>query len=119
MTTTLPSGTATGNADAVRQGTIAPSFFLFKDILAGVDSEPRMQAGMTGSNLLGPASSFGVDFGLDSTGDLFIRGRAAADDAPPRNTATDGLAATSVQVPRVLMYAGLALAAYVAYKLLK
>ena len=120
MSDYLPAGTATGNADAVRAAPIAQAFFLVKDIMAGIDAQPRMDPGMVSNKgLLGPTSSFGVDFGLDPNGDLYVRGRAAADAAPPRNTAQDGQAASSIQVPRVVMLVGLALGAYLVYRLVK
>lgn len=114
----LPAGTATGSVDAVRAAAIVPSFFLTANVLGGTDSAARMEQGMSTSNngLLGPSSSYSVDFGVDATGAPYVRGQVANDEAPPSNTAIDGQVATTMGVPTLLL---LAVAAWLLFKLAK
>jgi hypothetical protein len=95
--TLLPAGTATGNADAVRQAPIAQAFFLFADVLRGIDAQPRMEPGMTNSNgVLGPSQTFGADVGVANDGSIYIRGRSSWGQdsmATPAHDAESGTAA--------------------------
>lgn len=115
--TFLPAGTATGNADAVRAAPIAQAYYLFADILGGVDSQPRMEAGMTTNDgLLGPTSSFGVDIGIAADGSFYARGRSSAmpDASATPNVGTLPIAGGLTRSPIFWL-----VVAFVAYKVLK
>lgn len=82
----LPSGTATGNADAVRQGPISQFFYLVSDVLSGVDAQPRLEPGMSGGGLIGPSATFGIDVGVGPDGQVYARGRAGSEASGPAAT---------------------------------
>lgn len=116
----LPAGTATGNADAVRQSQIAQAFFLFADVLQGVDSQPRMEQGMSpNGGPIGPNQSFGVDVGIANDGTAYVRGRSTLGQdsmATPAHDAESGAPAkpAGFQMTPLLWV----IAAVVAYKFL-
>jgi hypothetical protein len=115
-TAVLPAGTATGNADAVRQAPLSQFFYLVGDVMNGVDSQPRNEPGMSGGTTVGPSSTFGVDIGVGSTGEIFVRGRAGsegapADPAPPQASGVAGQL-TPFGLPTWLVIGGLIAAAW-------
>ena len=116
--TTLPAGTATGNADAMRAAPIAQAFQLFADVMQGVDSQPTMEPGMVNdSGLLGPAQTFNLDVGIDANGQPYLRGRSGygqdtqATPAHDAGAAADG-SITLPTIPPLLWMAALAFAAF-------
>lgn len=97
----LPAGTATGNDDAVRQGTIAQFFATAGNLLAGTDNAYTMEPGTENNGLLGPTPTVGFDIGVGNNGDLFVRGRTNANDPSTTNSQTQQ--ATVVGSPLMLL----------------
>jgi hypothetical protein len=114
-TAVLPAGTATGNADAVRQAPLSQFFYNIGDVMNGVDAQPRAEPGMSGGTTVGPSSTFGLDIGVGSTGEIFVRGRAGSQGAPADPTvatASSPPALTPFGLPTWLVIGGLIAAAW-------
>ena len=116
----IPAGTATGNTDALRQSQIAQAFFLFADVLTGVDRDHRMEPGMSGGGIIGPSQSFGVDVGIANDGTVYARGRSSYGQDSMATPAHDAEDSGTVQPkPFTLGPIGWAVLAFIAYKLVK
>lgn len=86
----------TTNDDAARQQVVAQAFHLFADVLAGSDSQPRVDSQTTRADgLLGPPNN-NTDVAVGANGDVFVRGRSgtytryAAGSAPAAAAASAG-----------------------------
>jgi len=101
--TYLPAGTAVGNADAVRQGSLAQWFWAAGNILAGTDDQHVMEPGTQYDGLLGPTPTLGADIGVGANGDIFFRGRTTA-----ANGTTQTAAAGTVSPVTLLLIAAVA-----------
>lgn len=104
----FPAGTATGNADAVRQGTVAQFFNTVGNLLAGADDQFVMEPGTANNGLLGPTPTLGADVGVGVNGEVFIRGRTVDQNG------NQTVQAQAVLSPVVLI--GLAVVAYLLLK---
>ena len=70
-----PNGSAP-NADAARQGLFSAFFFSASNLLEGIDDSPRIVSGPgNGTDLLGPGTTLGMDVGVGSNGEVYIRGK--------------------------------------------
>lgn len=110
----LPAGTATGNEDAVRQGTVSQFFYLLGDVLKGTDSQPVMDASTRNTGVLGPAQTLGsVDVGVGANGEVYVRGQLGG---PGNGQQTAQPAAAPAAIPPMLLLIGAAVAAYLLLK---
>jgi|SRR6516164_1666885 hypothetical protein len=80
MAALLPDGTASANADAVRQSALSSFFYSAGNLLAGMDNASRMgnvqndASGTGGPDLLGYGTANGVDVGIGANGEVYVRG---------------------------------------------
>lgn len=84
MAALLPDGTASANADAVRQSALSSFFYSAGNLLAGMDNASRMgnvqndASGTGGPDLLGYGTSNGVDVGIGNNGEIYVRGNVGS-----------------------------------------
>jgi hypothetical protein len=83
----LPSSTAEGNEDAVRQANANAFFFSLGSIFAGVDDALVMDPSTKRDGLLGPTDTLGVDIGVGANGEVYLRGTAQATGPNTRDAA--------------------------------
>ena len=110
----LPSSTAAGNEDAVRQANANAFFFSFGNILRGVDDALVMDPSTKRDGLLGPTDTLGVDIGVGANGEVYLRGTSQA-------SGPSTAAATTVAQGRIgpLTPMGWLIVAAIAYVILK
>ena len=88
------------NEDAQRQANANAFFFTFGNILEGIDDALTMEPSTKRNGLLGPTETLGVDIGIGSNGEVFLRGTAQASGP----TAAQAAQASSPRVsPMVLL----------------
>lgn len=105
-----PSGSAPVD-DAARQGLFSAFFFSAGNILTGIDDSPRIATGPgNGTDQLGPGTTLGIDVGVGSNGEVYIRGQAAPTTSGQGTTAAASPSMAGLQLSPGLLLLGLAAA---------